>query len=618
MNQTNKYILPKSLLTLLTVALFAGGSLATPILDQSQELFTGRSAVFDQVSIAQTFTPAITGQLDHVDLYVCDKAWGSNPLVPMDPHYPATISIRHAGTGGAPTGALLGHVDVDGFIADTDYDWDEDGSPDFHVGWNSVDFLAQSVFLNAGSLYAIVITNDDPNWEASPTDTFLVHYGRIAGSGDPLVDVYEPGDDRGILWERDRTSNPTADWQEATILDYDPGYANAAFKTYMVPEPALTAAPPSGSSLDFGSLLTSAPDPTLASAVTLSNTGDNGSTIDVLNAVLGGADPGLFDISLGDVPTTLTAGADAWEAYDLSFLNPGISGLYSATLTFNTSEGSVFYNLNAEVIPEPAALLLLLPAGLVLLLIRGRTHRTRILCISPVQSKPGRILRAEEKLKMIKTLTTILTFVFALAFALHADVSKATPIDPAEARVELDVFIGDPGDVELYVLVRADDADAQLVYFEFRNESNDYCSIEGIYFHDGSLLGIPTVVSGPGTAFSQGATPGHLPGGNQFSPPFITHAEFLADSDAPPPDNGVEPVMSGDKEWVQIIFGLEGTKTVADVIDELDLGSLRIGVHVIGFDDGASYSGVNPEPATLILLAAAAGMAVFFRKSPPR
>ena len=198
-------------------------------------------------------------------------------------------------------------------------------------------------------------------------------------------------------------------------------------------------------------------------------------------------------------------------------------------------------------------------------------------------------------------------------------VSKAAFIHPPEARVELDVFIGDPGDVELYVLVRADDTDEQLVYFEFRNESNDYCSIEGIYFHDGSLLGIPAVVSGPGTAFSQGADPGHLPGSNQFSPPFITHAEFLADSDPPSiPDNGVEPVTSGDKEWVQIIFGLEGTQTVADVIDELNLGSLRIGVHVIAFEDGSSYSGVNPEPATLMLLAAAAGMAVFFRKNPPR
>ena len=132
----------------------------------------------------------------------------------------------------------------------------------------------------------------------------------------------------------------------------------------MVPEPTLTAAPPSGSSLDFGSLLTFDPDPTLASALTLSNTGENGSTIDILSAVWGGADPGLFNISLGDVPTTLTVGADALEAYDLSFLNPGTLGIYSASLTFNTSEGSVLYNLNAEVVPEPATLLPLLGAAL--------------------------------------------------------------------------------------------------------------------------------------------------------------------------------------------------------------------------------------------------------------
>ena len=48
--------------TLAVIVLLSGGSLAASILDQSQEQFTGRSAVFDQMSIAQTFTPSVGGQ----------------------------------------------------------------------------------------------------------------------------------------------------------------------------------------------------------------------------------------------------------------------------------------------------------------------------------------------------------------------------------------------------------------------------------------------------------------------------------------------------------------------------------------------------------------------------
>ncbi len=84
---------------------------------------------------------------------------------------------------------------------------------------------------------------------------------------------------------------------------------------------------------------------------------------------------GLFDVSLGDLPTTLTVGTDALEAYDITFLNPGTPDLYSATLTFNTSEGSVFYNLSAEVVPEPATLGFLLLSGLALL---GYRHKVKV------------------------------------------------------------------------------------------------------------------------------------------------------------------------------------------------------------------------------------------------
>ncbi len=156
---------------------------------------------------------------------------------------------------------------------------------------------------------------------------------------------------------------------------------------------------------------------------------------------------------------------------------------------------------------------------------------------------------------MTKILTAILILAAAFAFALHTDVSKAAPIafDSSE-RVELDLFInGDPGDVELYVNVgdiAGDNPD--LVYFEFRNDSNVYCSIHAIYFDDGTLLGPPTVIDGDGTQFSLWASPGVLPAGDTLVPPFVVTEGFLADSDPPVSHNGVEP-----GEWLRIAFSLQ-------------------------------------------------------------
>ena len=64
--------------------------------------------------------------------------------------------------------------------------------------------------------------------------------------------------------------------------------------------------------------------------------------------------------------------------------------------------------------------------------------------------------------------------------------------------------------------------------------------------------------------------------------------------------NGVGP-----SEWVRIQFTLQNGQTFADVLDDLTDGSLRVGIHVIGFGSGGSESFVNypiPEPGTAVLL----------------
>jgi hypothetical protein len=69
-------------------------------------------------------------------------------------------------------------------------------------------------------------------------------------------------------------------------------------------------------------------------------------------------------------------------------------------------------------------------------------------------------------------------------------------------------------------------------------------------------------------------------------------------SDSPVEPNGVNP-----GESLGILFDILGGNSFANVIDDINSGALRIGIHVQGFASGGSESFVNvPEPATLVLL----------------
>jgi hypothetical protein len=160
------------------------------------------------------------------------------------------------------------------------------------------------------------------------------------------------------------------------------------------------------------------------------------------------------------------------------------------------------------------------------------------------------------------------------------------------------------GGAQLKVTVAAEGSGQ--VSFAFTNSGPLASSITDVYFDDGTLLGIASVVDGTGVDFEQSATPPELPSANQVN--FNTTANFSADSEEPIQPNGVNP-----GETVTIIFNLINGKTYADTINAIELalanpgvdmdGGLRIGIHVQGFSGGGSESFVNayaPLPPVIL------------------
>ena len=179
-------------------------------------------------------------------------------------------------------------------------------------------------------------------------------------------------------------------------------------------------------------------------------------------------------------------------------------------------------------------------------------------------------------------------------------VGEGAPDMPATYNLRIFTNNGmynDSDEVVLKVEVRPVAGDDEKVEFKVVNDSEVDCSIARIYFDDGALLGVAEIVNGPGTDFEQPATPSDMPARNELDPPFVTTQDFSAGAENPPPHKGINP-----GEWLKIIFDLQEGFAYADVLEQLDELTLRIGAHVIAFPDVSSESAVTPEPATMIVL----------------
>ena len=157
------YLIPLSV-----VLLFCSSVFAAPTLDQYQNDEDGSIYFGSPFKVAQTFTAGLTGLLDHIEMGGSSSA-------------PTTWEI-HTVTAGVPSGTVLGSVLV---------------SSSLPLGWNIIDFYAEGITVNAGTMYAIVTYHSGVDFEeririkwdvtSYPAGQFLVDQG--SGWGPIEVDA---------------------------------------------------------------------------------------------------------------------------------------------------------------------------------------------------------------------------------------------------------------------------------------------------------------------------------------------------------------------------------------------------------------------------------------------
>jgi len=166
---------------------------------------------------------------------------------------------------------------------------------------------------------------------------------------------------------------------------------------------------------------------------------------------------------------------------------------------------------------------------------------------------------------------------------------------------------------ETQMSMEVTDAGFGRVLFTFRNAGPEASSITDIYVDDGSLLTLAVIHNTTGSVeFSPDPAPPNLPRAQNVVPVFVADASLSADSDSPTQPMGINPYES-----LGIEYTISAGADFQTVIDELNTGVMRIGIHVQGYDSEGSESFINktPEPVTAMFLAIGAILTVRRRHS---
>ena len=169
-----------------------------------------------------------------------------------------------------------------------------------------------------------------------------------------------------------------------------------------------------------------------------------------------------------------------------------------------------------------------------------------------------------------------------------------------EARAEMFGFVcvtnnilGDAEIGETQLSVDVTDPGSDQVLFTFHNDGPEASSITDIYLMDGGLT-LNSIIEGLGVYFSEGATPGELPGYNADWTTFFT-------MDSEPQPGGVMADGINPGEWLGILFDIDFGYSYGEVITDMQSANLLVGIRVQGFDSGGSESLITPIPASVIL-----------------
>lgn len=152
----------------------------------------------------------------------------------------------------------------------------------------------------------------------------------------------------------------------------------------------------------------------------------------------------------------------------------------------------------------------------------------------------------------------------------------------------------DTGEEQLEVEV-ADSGDGNIALI-FTNNGSVPSAIASIYIDDerGTLTGPPTIhQDAPDVIFDLGVSPRNLPGGAKAAPSFSAESKLSVSAGSPDQAMGVNP-----GEQLGLIYPLSPGRTFEDVVADLSVGNLRLGVHVVGFASKGAQSFVSQQLRT--------------------